>query len=248
MNLLNNLFKEKKLTQPLDMGLLGVDMHSHLIPGIDDGVKTLEESVDLIRRMSQLGFRKLITTPHIQGEFFTNTPEIILNGLEKVKKGVKDAGIPIIIEAAAEYLMDDRFEEKYKNGKLMTFGNNYVLVELSYYNSHPNLKQFIFDLQIDGYKVILAHIERYSYWFNELDKFQELKERGVFLQINTISLGGYYNATVKKIAEKLVDKGLVDFLGTDMHNFNYMHVLEIALREKYVEKLLNSGKLLNSTL
>lgn len=248
MNLLKNLFKEKKLAQPLNMELLGVDMHSHFVPGIDDGVRTLDESIDLIRKMNELGFKKLITTPHIQGEFFTNTPEIILSGLEKVKKGVKDAGIPIIIEAAAEYLMDDRFEEKYKNGKLMTFGNNYVLVELSFFNPHPNLKQFIFDMQIDGYKVILAHIERYSYWFNELTKFQDLKDRGVFLQMNTISLGGYYSATVKKFAEKLVDKGLVDFLGTDMHNFNYMHGLETALKEKYVEKLLNSGKLLNSTL
>jgi tyrosine-protein phosphatase YwqE len=119
---------------------------------------------------------------------------------------------------------------------------------MSYFSPHPNLFNFIFELQIEGYKVILAHPERYSYWFNSFNKYEELKDRGVFFQMNTISLGGYYGLLVKKLAEKLVDAGMIDFLGTDMHNANYMKGLEDTRYEKYLGKLLLSGKIINKTL
>jgi len=248
MNIFKNIFPEKKLSHPLSLSSLFADMHSHFIPGIDDGAKTLDDSIELIRGMNGMGFGKIITTPHIQGDFFTNTPEIILNGLAHVRAGVKKAGIPIVIDAAAEYLLDDRFEEKLKSNNLLTFGDKYILVELSFFSPNPNLYNLIFNLQIEGYKVILAHVERYSYWFNDFKKFEELKDRGVFFQVNTISLGGYYSAMVKKMAEKFIDLDMVDFLGSDMHNENYLHALENARTEKYLEKVLASGKLLNSKL
>ena len=228
--------------------MIGTDMHSHLIPGIDDGSKSMEDTLILARRMHQLGYRKLITTPHIQNEFFRNTPEIILPGLEKVKEALKVAGIPVEIEAAAEYLMDEGFEEKINTGGLLSFGEKYILVELSYYNPHPNLKAFIFNLQVDGYKVILAHPERYSYWFDDFSKFEDLKDRGVFFQVNLVSLAGYYPDPVKKFAEKLIDKGMIEFVGSDMHNMNYMSALESSLKEKSLSRLLESGKLLNAGL
>ena len=220
-------------------------MHSHLIPGIDDGVKNLSESVDLARRMYQLGYRKLITTPHIQQEFFRNTPEIILNGLDKVRKALKTENVPLEVQAGAEYLIDDGFEEKATKGSLLTFSGKYLLVELSYFNPHPNLKAFIFNLQVDGYNVILAHPERYTYWFNDFSKYEELKDRGVFFQANIVSLARFYPDPVKKMAEKLIDRGMIDFLGSDMHNMNYMQALEKALKEKSLANLIASGKLLN---
>ena len=248
MNIFKNIFPEKKLSHPLSLSSLFADMHSHFIPGIDDGAKTLDDSIELIRGMNGMGFGKIITTPHIQGDFYTNTPEIILNGLAHVRAGVKKAGIPIAVDAAAEYLLDDRFEEKLKSNNLLTFGDKYILVELSFFSPNPNLYNLIFNLQIEGYKVILAHVERYSYWFNDFKKFEELKDRGVFFQVNTISLGGYYSAMVKKMAEKFIDLDMVDFLGSDMHNENYLHALENARTEKYLEKALASGKLLNANL
>ena len=223
-------------------------MHSHLIPGIDDGTRSLEDSLLLIRRMHRLGYKKLITTPHIQQEHYKNSSENILAGLERVKAAVSKENIPIEIEAAGEYLLDDGFEEKHQKGELMTFGDKFILIELSYYNPHPNLKTFIFNLQIDGYKVILAHPERYSYWFNDFDKFEDLKDRGVFFQLNLVSLVGYYPDPVKKFAEKLIDKGMIDFVGSDMHNMSYMDALERSLRERSLVKLLVSGKLLNAGL
>ncbi len=231
-----------------DFSSVEVDMHSHLVPGIDDGAKTLEDSLELIRRMHRLGYRKLITTPHIQQEYFKNTPEIIHEGLELVREAIRKENIPIELEASAEYLIDDGFEEKASDRKMLRFGDDYVLVELSYFNPHPNLKTFVFNLQIDGFKVILAHPERYTYWFNDFGKFEDLKDRGVFFQLNLVSLAGFYPDPVRKFAEKFIDKGMIEFVGSDMHNLRYMEALERSLDEKALEKLINSGKLKNKEL
>ena len=248
MSIFDKLFSAKKLSQPINMGVIGTDMHSHLIPGIDDGVDSVNQSLALIREMYEMGYRKLITTPHIQGEVYKNTPEIILSGLDEMKQAVKRENINIQLEAAAEYLLDDMFNEKLLSKNLLTFGDKFILVELSYFSPHPNLLNFIFDLQIEGYKVILAHPERYSYWFNNFKKYEELKDRGVFFQLNIISLGGYYDVFPQKTAEKLIDAEMIDFLGTDMHNSNYMNGLQIARIEKYLDKVLSTGKILNNKL
>jgi protein-tyrosine phosphatase len=248
MTFLKNLFSSSKSAEPVDMSVLGTDMHSHLIPGIDDGAQTLEDAVELIKHLQEMGYKKLITTPHIQGEFYQNTPEIINSGLERVKRELKKQNIFIEIQAAAEYLIDDKFEEKYKSGSLMTFGKNYLLVELSYFNEHPSWKQFVFDLQIAGIQIILAHPERYSYWFRNWKKYEEMKDRGVWFQVNINSLAGYYSGEVKKIAEKMIDEGMIDLAGTDMHNMRYMEALQKARTEKYLRKLLDSGKLKNHLL
>jgi protein-tyrosine phosphatase len=231
-----------------DFSKVRADMHSHLIPGIDDGARTMEDSIAMIRRMHELGFKKLITTPHIQGEFFKNTPEIILDGLAKVKQAVAAQNIPVELEAAAEYLLDDMFEVKMKAGNLLTFSNKYILVEMSYFSPNPDLKSIIFNLQVDGYKVILAHPERYTYWFKDFAKFEDLKDRGVFFQLNTVSLAGHYPEPVRKFAEKFIENDMIDFIGTDMHNMNYMKSLENSLKEKTLAKLVGSGKLLNAAL
>jgi len=231
-----------------DFSAIKTDMHSHLIPGVDDGARTMEDSIQLARRMYELGYTKLITTPHIQSEYYKNTPEIILSGLQRLRDALSTANIPVHVEAAAEYLLDDGFEEKMNEGKLLSFADKYILVEMSYYSPHPNLKSFIFNLQVDGYKVILAHPERYTYWMNDFSKYDDLKNRGVFFQLNTVSLAGFYPDPIKKFAEKLIEKGMIDFIGSDMHNTNYMQALEKCLREKALAKLINSGKLLNSTL
>ena len=223
-------------------------MHSHLIPGIDDGAQTLEDSLQLIRHMHQLGFSKLVTTPHVQAEYYRNTPGIIMSGLGTLREAIAAEGIPIEIEAGAEYLIDDGFEEKMKLGELLSFGEKYLLVEMSYYSPHPDLKNMIFNLQCDGFKVILAHPERYSYWFNDFAKFEDLKDRGVYFQLNAVSLAGYYPEPVRKFAEKLLQKEMIDFLGSDMHNMRYMDALQRSLKEKSLVKLLASGRLLNEKL
>jgi tyrosine-protein phosphatase YwqE len=242
-------FKKKQiLEKDIDLGILNADMHSHLIPGIDDGSKSIEESITLIRELKSLGYKKIITSPHIQNEKFKNTADIINSGLENLRAELEKSNIQIEIEAAAEYLIDDGFIEKYKQGKLMTFGDNYILVELSYYSEPMNLKQLFFDLQLDGYKIILAHPERYTYWHNNLNTYQELFDRSIYLQLNINSLTGWYSKESQKIAKELIDRKLIKFLGTDLHNEVYLNQLKLSLREPYLKKILDSGLILNSEL
>jgi protein-tyrosine phosphatase len=247
MGVFAKIFGSKPTVQ-VDLSVLKIDMHSHFIPGIDDGVRTIEESIVLLKEMKALGYKKVITTPHIQSEFFKNTPKIILSGLHALKSAALQAEIDIEIEAAAEYLIDDGFEKQIESGDLLTFGDKYILVELSYYMPYPNLFTVIFNLQLAGYKVILAHPERYTYWFDQMNKFEELKDRGVLFQLNIISLGGYYDIGVKKIAEQLIKRRYYNIAGTDMHNQNYLEGLKIAIQTPAFDILLKTNALINSSL
>lgn len=240
-----NIFK--KQPDSADYSAIGADMHSHLIPGIDDGAKTMEDSLMLIRKLYALGYRKLITTPHIMSDYFKNTPEIIFSGLADLRAAVKKENIEIEINAAAEYYLDDGFVHKLENEKLLTIGENYLLFEVSYINCPDNLKEIIFRMQILGYKPVLAHPERYPFWFNKFDEYREFKELGVLLQINTISLAGYYGNEAKKTAEKLIDNDMVDMAGTDMHHLKHADALLKTGNEKYF-KLLLEKNLLNKFL
>lgn len=244
---LKHLFK-KKITPLKDLSALKTDIHSHLIPGIDDGAKTMEESIELIQELYKLGFRKLIITPHIMSDYFRNTPEIITHGLEQLRGELKNQQIDIEIEAAAEYYFDFEFLSKVEQGNLLTFGDNYLLFELSYFSPPELLYDVIFKLQTSGYKPILAHPERYSYWHNNFDAFTKLKDKGVLFQLNINSLTGIYSHRTQKVAEQLVKRGMIDFVGTDTHNNESIKALNKALSNKYLIELLESGDLMNMFL
>ena len=163
MGWLDFLKKKPAEVERLDLSWLQVDMHSHLIPGIDDGSKSMEESLGLIQRLAEYGLRKIITTPHIMSEYYRNTPEIIRMGLEDLKKAVSASKIQIEIEAAAEYYMDEIFLEKVKGGEeILSFGGGYILVETGFINKPQMLLDIIFHLEMAGFKPILAHPERLS--------------------------------------------------------------------------------------
>jgi len=245
-----NIFKSKNnaANHPKDFSSVAVDMHSHLIPGLDDGVNSIEESLNLIRKFKALGYRKLITTPHILVDYYKNTPETIQNGLSEVKEAISKEGIDIEIEAAAEYMLDDGFQNKLKARQLIPINNKYILIELPVFNEPPQLLNVIFDLQIEGFEVILAHAERYVYWYKDLNKFQLLKDRNVYFQLNAVSLSGFYPSPVKNLAEKLIELQMIDFLGSDMHNHNYMDAFEASLLSKSMSLLLSSGALKNNKL
>jgi protein-tyrosine phosphatase len=249
MTFLSALFgKSGKLNVSADLSVLNTDVHSHFIPGIDDGAQTIEDSVNLIRHFYEAGYKKVITTPHIMSDAYRNTPEIILGGLEKVRAALKENQIPIEIEAAAEYYIDYDFEQKIEEGKLLTFGKNYVLVELSFVNAPDNLNTIFFKLQTNGYKPVLAHPERYTFWHNNFEKYEEIRDKGVLLQLNINSLTGHYSPGTKKIAEQMIDANLIDFLGSDCHHAGHAELMTHVVFQKSLHKLLGSGKLLNTTL
>jgi len=248
MNFFSALFEKKPQLPLADLSVLQADMHSHLIPGIDDGAQTIEDSLQLIKELHQLGYKKLITTPHIMSDRYKNTPEIILESLKKVREAVKNEGIPIELQAAAEYYLDFDFEAKIEGGELLTFGDNYVLFEVSFINPPQNLDQIVFKLQTSGYKPVLAHVERYPYWYNDELVYQKLKDAGVLLQLNIASLAGYYSPQTKIVAERLIDNDMIDLLGTDCHNMHYIKLLNGCLTKKHLRKVLASGRLLNNRL
>ncbi|WP_245327393.1 tyrosine-protein phosphatase [Hymenobacter fodinae] len=227
-------------------------MHSHLLPGLDDGAETLEQSVELVRAMQQLGYRKLVMTPHIMGDFYRNTPESVRGALGALRNAVKAAGITGIgLECAAEYYLDEWFGQKLDAKEaLLSFGGDkrYVLVETSYINEPFNFADTMFQLKAHGYQPVLAHPERYTYMYGRFEQLESIRESGVLLQLNLNSIVGYYSAGAKRVAEKMIDAGMVDMLGTDAHHIKHVETLRSkVLLSGYLQKVL-SLPLLNSTL
>jgi tyrosine-protein phosphatase YwqE len=232
-------FFKKKITPINELFPEGfVDIHSHLLPGIDDGVKSIEESVNLIKQFREIGIKNIITTPHILGSFWPNTPEIINNKLnfvrkELVKQKIKD----VKLNAAAEYLRDEKFMTLLYEKKLLTLRDNYILIELSYVNPPENIFEIIFEIQANGYKPILAHPERYLFYHYKFNNYKKLIDAGCKFQLNLLSLTNYYGSEVNKTAKQLLKNNLIDFLGTDTHNFNHLKYLKQIGTSKNVKLL-----------
>ncbi len=225
------------MPQQESFSALRVDMHSHILPGIDDGSESMERSLELVRAMQAFGYRKLIMTPHIMSDFYKNTPEIIRGKLAELQKAVTEEGIEIELACAAEYYLDEGFLEKLQNGEeLLTFGDKYLLFETSFLNEPLNLREAIFMMRSKGYKPVLAHPERYTYFYGKFDALASLREHGVLFQPNLNSLSGYYSPGAKDYAERLIDEGLVDFLGSDTHGLKHTDSLKRVLNSKHLTK------------
>ena len=243
------LFKKSISQQPeIDFSGLGADMHSHLIPGVDDGAQTLEESIALVNAMKDMGFGKIITTPHIMADYYRNTRDTINKGLDILLEELHKQNINMPVEAAAEYYLDENFETKLQKGDMLTMGDGFLLFEISFVNFPQNMFEMVEKIRDKGYKPILAHPERYSYFFNSMDNYRKIKESGCYLQLNTISLAGYYGKATQKIAEELVDNMMVDFIASDMHHLRHANALKQSLHLEYVRTLLSNYQLQNSLL
>ena len=250
MSAFGNLFKKRnpQLGEALSFSPIVADMHSHLLPGIDDGSVDMENSIDLISALHSMGYKKLITTPHIFWDMYKNTTEIIREKEALVQAELRLRGIDVEFQAAAEYYVDEHFEELIAKDDILSFGDKYVLFELSFDTEQINYKRAVFNLQLNGYKPILAHPERYEYWHGNFSKYEDVADRGILIQINTNCLTGHYGPGVKRIAERLIEADLVDFIGTDTHHVGHLNLLEAMRRSPLLQKLVESGRLLNSTL
>ena len=231
-----SFFKSRPITP--DLSFIGVDMHNHLLPGIDDGLQTPEQTVEFVKELQAMGYKKLICTPHVLGGIHDNTPETINGALDIARKALAEAGVDFVLEAAAEYMMDDELEKKINaKEKLLTIGDNYLLVEMSYVAPPFNLVEVLFKLQMQGYKLILAHPERYNFYHQDFNQLESFRDRGILFQMNMISLTGYYGKEVKRTCEKLIAKNMVEFLGTDMHHQNHLNALKSFASTKDFYKL-----------
>lgn len=237
MGLFKNLFGKSEALA--DFSTIGADMHSHFIPGIDDGSKSIEDSLLLLQKTRELGFRKIICTPHIQQEVYKNTADTIAKAFEPLLEAVQKNNLGIELSYAAEYLVDNGFQKRIQNRELLTMGaQKAVLIEFSYFIPMPNYFEIISEMQNAGYIAILAHPERYGYWYERPDIFHKLHENGVLFQLNIPSIGGHYGAVVKKQAHKLLEYNLIDFIATDIHNMHYIKSVQAALSDKPLAKYI----------
>jgi len=245
---MNFSFFKKAPVKP-NLSFLGVDMHSHLLPGIDDGLKTVEQTVKFVRELHEMGYQKFICTPHILNGVHNNNPEKIEAALQIARNAIIEAEIPVTIEAAAEYMIDDSFENLLKSdSKLLTFGKNYILIEMSYLAMPFNIYEVLFELQIRGYQPILAHPERYNFYHNDFKRYEEMRDRQILFQINLLSLSGYYGKEVKKIGEKLIEANMVEFIGLDMHHETHLQATKDFTSTKAFYDLVEKIPFLNKTL
>lgn len=232
-----SLFKSKpKLAELIPSGY--VDIHSHILPGIDDGAKIIEDSNFLIQEMKGLGFAKCITTPHIMNNVWDNTPEIIESTLKSVKSSLN---LPFEVKAASEYLLDESVVLKAKNKELVTLKDNFVLVELSYLNAPIQLYDFLYEIQLSGYHIVLAHPERYSYFHYNKKEYLKLKKVGCLFQLNLLATVGYYGKDTADIANYLLKNEMYDFTGSDIHHKNHTKSFQNKI-------IINSGNKINELM
>ena len=226
-----------------------VDIHSHLLPGIDDGAKDLKNSIELIKHLSSFGINNFITTPHVLGDVYPNSSHTIKNKLAEVQEELKKLGLTNInIRVAAEYMLDEQFAELLEKNDILTLKDDFILVEMSYFNAPFNLFDILFEIQMKGYKPILAHPERYNFYHNNFESYYKLKKAGCLFQLNLLSLTSQYGSNVQSISTKLLEEDMYDFVGTDTHHMGHLELLEeIGTKKikKNITHLLNNNKKLN---
>jgi protein-tyrosine phosphatase len=229
--------RQKKESADLG-GKLLVDIHSHLLPGIDDGAPTMDHTIGMLRKFEALGYQKLIMTPHIMSGVYNNTSEIILNKLEEVKKVSADLGLKLSLEASAEYYFDETLFERVRNKDLLPFQGNHILFEFSFRNQPSQVEDIVFQLKSAGYQPVLAHFERYIYFHSSVEVARSLRERGCYIQVNLNSFTGHYGPDVKNQAIRLLKAGLIDILGSDCHRIQHLELLENSLKDVVFHQLM----------
>ncbi|MBY0476830.1 MAG: histidinol phosphatase [Chitinophagaceae bacterium] len=246
------LFKKKSavsVAAEINYGGLKTDMHSHLLPGIDDGSPDAATSVAYIKAMMKLGYEKFITTPHIYPDLYPNTRETILAAHGVLKQKLKEEQVDVEIIPAAEYFIDDLFADRLKNKEpLLTIHKNWVLVEISFMTPPPDLNNILFDLIVHGYQPVLAHPERYSFYHNQKEIFHRFKDQGCLLQINLLSLSGYYGRGAQEAAQYMLQEKIVDLMGTDLHHQRHLDAMHHPALFADVQKALQTNTILNSSL
>lgn len=219
-----------------------VDIHSHILPGIDDGAKTIEDSKFLLENMIEFGFSKVITSPHTIENIWNNTPESISEALQFTKENLTDLTTKVDLKAASEYIMDDYFVSLFEEKKLLTIKDNFVLVEMSYINPPIQLFDYIFKLQVAGYIPVLAHPERYIFYHSDFSNYAKLKKAGCYFQMNLLSATGYYGKEVAKIADELLKKDMIDFVGSDFHHKHHITSFSNPIIIKEIDQLKKAAE------
>ncbi|CAL1519250.1 CpsB/CapC family capsule biosynthesis tyrosine phosphatase [Chitinophaga sp. MM2321] len=241
-----NRHKDDNQLAPV-LAFMETDIHSHLLPAIDDGVQETATAVHFIEQLHAMGIKKIITTPHVMMDRYPNSVQTLTGPYEQVSEALTAKNISIPFQFAAEYYMDEQFEALMQH-PLLTLTGNLVLVEISFMAAPPQLHQWLFELQAGGYQPVLAHPERYAYLHADMDTYKQLKSQGCLLQVNLLSFTGYYGKHVQHMAEKLLDAQLVDLIGTDLHHEKHMQAIIAIGKNKKLRNLLEKYPFQNRQL
>ena len=202
------------------------DMHSHILPGMHDGSPDVASSIALIKGLMQLGVNRSIATPHVIGDLYRNDANSINSALKLLQDELKKQKIDFQVSAAAEYMLDSYFYELLNSGtKLLTLKDNIILTEFSYASQPEDPGKMSFAIIMEGYIPILAHPERYPYYYGNNKMYHHLADLGYLLQLNLLSLTGYYGKEAMKVAKYLITNDLVSYVGTDMHHSRHLGML-----------------------
>jgi protein-tyrosine phosphatase len=237
----------KKKAPSLDW--LGTEIHSHLLPGIDDGAPDIATSLEFIKGLVSLGYKKIITTPHVLWDMYPNTTDVIVQKTAEVQQAIAAEGIDVEFAAAAEYYIDEHFVSELQMKKpLLPIKGKMVLVEFSMVTAPFDLKEVLFELQMQGYEILIAHPERYIYLKNNKQMYEELSDIGCHFQMNLLSVTGFYGRAVQELAEYLLKNEFYSYAGTDLHNARHLDLLKRAASSPAFEKLAASDSFLNHKL
>jgi tyrosine-protein phosphatase YwqE len=231
-------FHKKKFVADYLEGL--VDIHNHILPGIDDGAKTVEESIALIKAFDELGMQHFIATPHIFPALYPNNSETIRKAHQQLMEALLEQRMTqVSIVPSAEHMIDDSFDELLSQEGVMPLKDGFLLVEMSYLQPSLNFNEAIVQITQKGLTPVLAHPERYMYLHQTPYKYREYKQKGILFQLNMLSLGPYYGKDVQKMARQLLEDGMIDFIGTDTHSLKHLKAIsEIQIKEKEADRLL----------
>ena len=208
-----------------------MDMHSHLLPDVDDGIRSTEEAMVCLRQFAGWGIRHVVTTPHISQDMYPNTSDLLRTVADELRTHIEAEGLPITFQVAAEYMVDELFVKRLQANDLLWFGTErYVLIETGWASLPLQLNTWLFQMQVNGYKPVLAHPERYPYFRGKVDALNHLREQGCLLQLNLMSLSGRYGPEARRMAQSLIEHRLVDFVSSDLHHPRDLILLEKAMK------------------
>lgn len=223
-----------------DLSQLKIDMHNHLLPAIDDGSDNMEESKVMSKQLAAWGIEEAIYTPHVYSYFYANTPQKIQKAFKILTGDYEQFNTFKTHRFAAEYMLDDSFSELLKKDEpLLCLKDNLVLVEFPLIFQNTDTDVILFNLFISGYQPVIAHPERYAYFHSSLENYKRLKNMGCYLQMNLLSIVGYYGHQVKVQAEKLLQHDLIDFVSTDIHKPKQLNIIELILKSSVWRKYQN---------
>jgi len=244
-----SIFRKRKPAEPFPFELLGTDMHSHILPGIDDGSPDPETSLMLVKGLLDLGYQKLTATPHVMEDMFRNNKRTIQEAYNNLQIKMAEEGMEVPIRYAAEYLLDGNVDSMLaKKVPLLTLKDSFVLVEISFVNPPMYLREVLFEIQMKGYQPVFAHPERYFFYQSKPQQYADIRDMGCLFQCNLLSFSGYYGQPVRQAAEYLVKHDMVDFLGTDLHHEKHLQALRELPLPPPLAQLVHEKGLMNTRL